>query len=353
MLNVDTFWFLIKGSGKVCNFDLYRPIQAVDFGRWQSIEGEIDRRRSIVGEKGKKKKKRKRRKKKRGEEEPTFHVTSLFALRCRPRLRALFLPCGERAGEDVVDCGRKREEEEEKKKQKEEPTFHATSSFTCCRHPRPRALFLPRRETFGDVLARIPSPPLPAGAFSLVRGDGRSPRAGRKIEATAVLSVPVFYRTASIVVFIEHTFSWFFRGIRAGKSFSFLEVIVGCEFQKNEEDSKIEDDYGTDDKKIYLHLKKFFRGTRFTYQPFLKSIQSKYNEGDCVNVSGKVSWTWILCVKKMLAEGHYEMTEYIIGNLDKEDQDANEQRMPYPFYPSKAGMKPNFLADIISRSADS
>ncbi|RZR97600.1 hypothetical protein BHM03_00026828, partial [Ensete ventricosum] len=36
-----------------------------DFGRRRSIEREIDRRRSIEGEKGKKKKKRKRRKKKR------------------------------------------------------------------------------------------------------------------------------------------------------------------------------------------------------------------------------------------------------------------------------------------------
>ncbi|RWW02498.1 hypothetical protein GW17_00034411 [Ensete ventricosum] len=44
-------------------FRLYRP-SAVNFGcRW-SIEGEIDRRRSIEGEKGKKKRKRKRRKKK-------------------------------------------------------------------------------------------------------------------------------------------------------------------------------------------------------------------------------------------------------------------------------------------------
>lgn len=40
---------------------------------------------------------------------------------------------------------------------------------------------------------------------------------------------------------------------------------------------------------VYLHLKKFFRGTRFTYQGFLKSIESKYREGDCVYVSGKVS----------------------------------------------------------------
>ncbi|CAL9183689.1 unnamed protein product [Musa hybrid cultivar] len=133
------------------------------------------------------------------------------------------------------------------------------------------------------------------------------------------------------------------RGIRAGKSFSFLEVVVGCEFQKNEEDSKIEDDYGTEDKKmIYLHLKKFFRGTRFTYQPFLRSIESKYTEGDCLHVSGKV--------RKMLAEGHYEMTEYVIGNPDEEERDVNRQKMPYPLYPSKAGIKPQFLRDIISRA---
>ncbi|RWW17306.1 hypothetical protein GW17_00018771 [Ensete ventricosum] len=76
--------------GKVCNFDLYRPIRVVhtdppcyryadrplpggsvknrpstvDFGRRRSIEREIDRRRSIEEEKGKEK--RKRKKKKRG-----------------------------------------------------------------------------------------------------------------------------------------------------------------------------------------------------------------------------------------------------------------------------------------------
>lgn len=39
---------------------------------------------------------------------------------------------------------------------------------------------------------------------------------------------------------------------------------------------------------IYLHLKKFFRGARFTCMPFLKSIQGKHKEGDVVCVSGKV-----------------------------------------------------------------
>lgn len=39
---------------------------------------------------------------------------------------------------------------------------------------------------------------------------------------------------------------------------------------------------------IYLHLKKFFRGARFTCTPFLRSIQEKHREGDIVCVSGKV-----------------------------------------------------------------
>lgn len=53
---------------------------------------------------------------------------------------------------------------------------------------------------------------------------------------------------------------------------------------------------GTDDeverskRTIYLHLKKFFRGARFTCMPFLRSIQGKHKEGDLVCVSGKVEW---------------------------------------------------------------
>ncbi|CAL9118432.1 unnamed protein product [Musa textilis] len=52
----------------------------------------------------------------------------------------------------------------------------------------------------------------------------------------------------------------------------------------------------------------------------------------------------------MLSEGHYEMTEYIIGNPDEEERDVNRQKMPYPLYPSKAGIKLQFLRDIISRA---
>lgn len=42
-------------------------------------------------------------------------------------------------------------------------------------------------------------------------------------------------------------------------------------------------------KTVYLHLKKFFRGSRFTFKAFLKNLAEKYQEGDIVCVSGKVS----------------------------------------------------------------
>ncbi|KAG1342717.1 putative ATP-dependent DNA helicase, chloroplastic [Cocos nucifera] len=132
-------------------------------------------------------------------------------------------------------------------------------------------------------------------------------------------------------------------GIKVSPSFSFLEVVIGCELQNNEPVMEIKNDgCGTEEKMVYLHLKKFFRGTRFTYLPFLKSIQSKYREGDHAYVSGKV--------KKMRMENHYEMREYNIDMLEEEEeQHAHVERRPYPLYPSKAGLKPDFLRDIISR----
>lgn len=79
--------------------------------------------------------------------------------------------------------------------------------------------------------------------------------------------------------------------MKAGCSFSFLEVIVGCEIADTETtsgDEVVNIDSGQK-KKIYLHLKKFFRGTRFTSIPFLKSIEGKHKVGEFVCVSGKVS----------------------------------------------------------------
>ncbi|CAK9324053.1 unnamed protein product [Citrullus colocynthis] len=136
------------------------------------------------------------------------------------------------------------------------------------------------------------------------------------------------------------------RGIRASYSFSFLEVVVGCEIAERETNSGCTVDNNTGGKKIiYLHLKKFFRGTRFTFQPFLRSLGEKHKEGEIVCVSGKV--------RTMQSEDHYEMREYNIDVLqDEKDVSFYAKERPYPIYPSKRGLNPTFLRDIIARGID-
>lgn len=136
------------------------------------------------------------------------------------------------------------------------------------------------------------------------------------------------------------------RGIRASYSFSFLEVVVGCEIAERETNSGCTLDNNTGGKKIiYLHLKKFFRGTRFTFQPFLRSLGEKHKEGEIVCVSGKV--------RTMQSEDHYEMREYNIDVLqDEKDVSFYAKERPYPIYPSKRGLNPTFLRDIIARGID-
>lgn len=66
---------------------------------------------------------------------------------------------------------------------------------------------------------------------------------------------------------------------------------MGCQIADNESVSEHVNGnaIGGQEKTIYLHLKKFFRGKRFTFKPFLKSLEGKYQEGDIACVSGKVS----------------------------------------------------------------
>lgn len=100
----------------------------------------------------------------------------------------------------------------------------------------------------------------------------------------------------SVCFDMENFYGFSCRGIRASYSFSFLEVVVGCEITENESTSALTtNDINRKGKKtIYLHLKKFFRGTRFTFQPFLKSLEGKHKEGEIVCVSGKVSFFGVL-----------------------------------------------------------
>ncbi|XP_057445443.1 ATP-dependent DNA helicase homolog RECG, chloroplastic isoform X2 [Lotus japonicus] len=135
------------------------------------------------------------------------------------------------------------------------------------------------------------------------------------------------------------------RGVKANCSFSFLEVIVGCQITDSESASGHVTGNAIDgqEKTIYLHLKKFFRGSRFTFKPFLSSIANKYREGDIACVSGKV--------RTMRAEDHYEMREYNIDVLeDGKELSFCAKERPYPIYPSKGGLNPTFLRDIIARA---
>ncbi|KAM5567041.1 ATP-dependent DNA helicase [Rosa sericea] len=132
------------------------------------------------------------------------------------------------------------------------------------------------------------------------------------------------------------------RGIKAGTSFSIVEVVVGCEIADNKITEHKDDSTDCRRKTIYLHLKKFFRGTRFTSLPFLRIVEKKHREGDFVCVSGKV--------RTMPTKDHYEMREYNIDVLkDENDLSFHAKGRPYPIYPSKGGLNPDVLRDIIAR----
>jgi ATP-dependent DNA helicase RecG len=52
----------------------------------------------------------------------------------------------------------------------------------------------------------------------------------------------------------------------------------------------------------------------------------------------------------MTIENHYEMVHYKIDVLGKEEErDAHLEGKPYPLYSSKSGLKPDYIADAISR----
>lgn len=66
---------------------------------------------------------------------------------------------------------------------------------------------------------------------------------------------------------------------------------MGCQVAESESalEHVTSDAIDMQEKTVYLHLKKFFRGSRFTFKAFLKNLAEKYQEGDIVCVSGKVS----------------------------------------------------------------
>ena len=96
--------------------------------------------------------------------------------------------------------------------------------------------------------------------------------------------------------FIHNFYGFSCRGVKASCSFSFLKVVVGCEIAENQSnvEDTINDINSKGKKQFFLHLKKFFHGTRFTFQPFLKSLEAKHKKGEIVCINGKVSFLEIL-----------------------------------------------------------
>lgn len=144
------------------------------------------------------------------------------------------------------------------------------------------------------------------------------------------------------------------RGLRLGPSLGAIEVIV-----KSKVDTQVTSDEHSDEssseqgKTVFLHLKKFFRGARFTNPWFLNKMAAKYPLYASVAVGGKV--------KALTLENHFEIREY---NLELWDQDSNDSTVdggdemksdlemsgkPYPVYPSKGGLQPKTLEFCIQR----
>ncbi|KAK4763128.1 hypothetical protein SAY86_008896 [Trapa natans] len=133
------------------------------------------------------------------------------------------------------------------------------------------------------------------------------------------------------------------RAMRTRNSFGVVEVVVECEVvDTNSSSSNLSTcNDGKERKMIYLHLKKFFRGARYTSRPFLKILEEKYKVGDTVCVSGKV--------KTMSIKDHYEIREYHIDVLeDGEGSSALCEEKPYPIYPSKGGLPAAYISTAIA-----
>lgn len=144
------------------------------------------------------------------------------------------------------------------------------------------------------------------------------------------------------------------RGLRLSPSLGAIEVIVKSKVDAqdpyDEHSDEIKSQHG---KTVFLHLKKFFRGARFTTSWFLNKMAAKYPVHSQVSVGGKV--------KALPREDHFEIREY---NLELWDQDSNDSTLdgsdevklelemvgkPYPVYPSKGGLQPKTLEFCIQR----
>eukprot|EP00250_Pteridium_aquilinum_P005419 c1550_g1_i1 orf=63-3239(+) len=125
------------------------------------------------------------------------------------------------------------------------------------------------------------------------------------------------------------------RGHSAG-NLGILEVLVASgrrqapEVPPGEENSRASEGNNT----VILHVKKFFRGARYSSKWFLNKLVEKYPLGAYAAVSGKV--------KGLEQENHFEVKDYNFELVDYRSRDYKMQKV-YPVYSSKGGLDAKFF----------
>ncbi|XP_024516981.1 ATP-dependent DNA helicase homolog RECG, chloroplastic isoform X2 [Selaginella moellendorffii] len=129
------------------------------------------------------------------------------------------------------------------------------------------------------------------------------------------------------------------RASKIKDTLAMLEVIVNC---KIAQECLRPCDDEVDENTVFLHIKRFFQGPRFTSSWFLNKTASGYPEGSKAAVSGKV--------KAMNRKSHFLLKEYAVKVIEGEDFDQlRNDGEAYPVYSSKGLLNPKKIQAFIQR----
>ncbi|CAM6117734.1 unnamed protein product [Calypogeia fissa] len=149
------------------------------------------------------------------------------------------------------------------------------------------------------------------------------------------------------------------RGMPRGFSLGMIEVIVKSEVDEIDLDDGTSalnggqhEDFGRErmGRTVFLHLKRFFKGFRYSSPGFLNSMASKYPVNAQVTVCGKV--------KQMPQPDHFEIPQFNIelwdGATSEESGPVSDPELlpggkPYPVYPGKGSLQPKTIEFCIQR----
>ncbi|KAL2634821.1 hypothetical protein R1flu_006300 [Riccia fluitans] len=146
------------------------------------------------------------------------------------------------------------------------------------------------------------------------------------------------------------------KGLPRSPSLGMTEVIIRSEVEQNGSEDLYPGnaDMPTNDIRggqiIFLHLKKFYRGSRYASSWFLNAMANKYRISSQVTVCGKV--------KAMHQPDHFEIREYNLELWDEEKDitaseltlpESNVSGKPYPVYSAKGGLQSKTIEFCIQR----